>query len=488
MQTTDILYQSGVPVEDALTQAQLWAYWYYALVQHYGPGTHLLDVTHSLDVALWFALHRASVSKSIQIAFVNRDARPTSPFPNLVREDEWITHAPWTDSPGVLYIFDVAAWGGNAPPQHGELVDLALGPDFFARSARIKAQQGCLIASDPACDNGDLLRFLVHPPIRVAWPMAGYEKSGFSTWSMFPSPKEDEWYTRLLFLPMVPHVERSPPNWRMVHPVPISMYTEHLEAAQYAITFNPLQPPLLWPWLIMPTLLVQPPCEAVVERAAGFIDAVPILLETPFVVLNPEQDSPIWNHADLAFNLPDVLGVLEWEGGEMSEQPVLLWNVFIELSPLECVGWTDLLQRNRRMHAPRAIHLARQDALLWELQLFFQHAPKEEVGVLFNEPAPVRFDQASLRLQIQKSDGWSDISSDPVAAKSLLVALSILRALKPDPNSPLPMREAYRTAPAVLVRTPDLIPDLPYYVVRDTSTNEPYLPPDLIHRRGSRER
>ena len=35
--------------------AQLWAP---ALVQHYGPGSHYLDVTRDIEVALWFSLHK----------------------------------------------------------------------------------------------------------------------------------------------------------------------------------------------------------------------------------------------------------------------------------------------------------------------------------------------------------------------------------------------------------------------------------------------
>jgi hypothetical protein len=59
----------------------LWAYWYYAIVQHYGPGTHLLDVTHALDVALWFALHEATTDKLINTRFVNTD--PANPGPTI---------------------------------------------------------------------------------------------------------------------------------------------------------------------------------------------------------------------------------------------------------------------------------------------------------------------------------------------------------------------------------------------------------------------
>src|ERR1700741_63435 len=59
MLATWMLMQEGFDFKESVSRAGLWGYWYYAIVQHYGPGTHLLDVTHSLDVALWFALHKA---------------------------------------------------------------------------------------------------------------------------------------------------------------------------------------------------------------------------------------------------------------------------------------------------------------------------------------------------------------------------------------------------------------------------------------------
>jgi hypothetical protein len=475
MLATDILAQQGVPVESALSSGRLWGYWYYAIVQHYGPGTQLLDVSHSLEVALWFALHRASVGPQIKFGYLN--SRQTSPFPNLCREDDWTSYHNWTESPGALYIFDVQPWAATERPRHGELVDLALGPEFFANSARIQAQKGCLIAADPDNNEGDLTQFLAHPPIRVAWPMTGCVGASLPTPTLFPGPKEDEWYARLLFLPVVPQVSRTAPYWRMAHPVPLSMYIEHLESARYAIAFNPLQPTLLYPWLITAALLANPPSQEAYDQAARYLRSIPILLEAPLVAMQPDHDHTSWNHALLTENLPRMVVALEWESGEMSEMPVLLRDVLFELSPLECVGWTDLLRQGEPVQVPRAIHLVRDNSLSWQLQVFFQRAPKEQVEILFEEATSVRFDQVSQRFQLHESGEWADICTNPIAAKSFLVALSLLRTLAPDPNSPRPM-EAYRTASAVLARTPDLFAGIPYYVMRDTKTNEPYFTGD----------
>jgi hypothetical protein len=473
MLATDILVQSGVSIDEALSRGKLWGYWYYAIVQHYyGPGTQLLDVTYSLDVALWFALHRASVRKWLKLAYVN--SSPSSLFPNLVREDEWVSYQRWQESPGVLYVFDVRLWQATGTPRHGELVDLAKGPDFFARSARIQVQKGCLIAADPAIHDGDLSQFLVHPPIRIAWPMSGYDDEVLGTQKLFPGPKEDEWYARLLFLPVVPEIVSSDHSWRMAQPVSLSLYLEHLEDVRFAVAFNPLRPPLLFPWLIMPALLANPPSEIAYERAAAFLRTVPILLETPIVAMQPDPDHESWNQARLAQHLPSVLGVLEWGSGVMADMPVRLWDVLFELSPLEYVGWTDLLREGGQMVVARAIHLVYEGGKTWHLQVFFQRAPKESIETLFETPASVRFDEASQRFQLHEADGWSDIAVNGIAAKSFLTAVWLLSSLVPDPACQLPMYQAYRTAPAVLVRTPDIVADLPYYVMRDTKSNEPY--------------
>ena len=116
---TEMLMRQGLSADEALSQSDLWAYWYYAIVQHYGPGTHLLDVTHSLDVALWFALHRAITNKRINLQF--QYTNPKSPGPTLDRKDDWTSYEKWREAPGVLYIFDVPVWAPPGLPAHGTL-------------------------------------------------------------------------------------------------------------------------------------------------------------------------------------------------------------------------------------------------------------------------------------------------------------------------------------------------------------------------------
>jgi len=485
MLATEMLMHRGLEFDDALSTSDLWAYWYYAIVQHYGPGTHLLDVTHALDVALWFALNEATTDKRITTTFLNTD--PANFGPALDRRDDWTSYSKWRGAPGWLYIFDVPEWAPPGLPSHGSLVDLAHAPDVFTASARIQAQKACLIAADVHDPSGgDLVHSLAHSPIQVEWPMIGCTTVNLSTEDLFPSPKEDEWYARLLFLPVIHQVSHEEPYWRMGHPVPLSLYIEQLEPSMYAVQFKPLQPPLLYRWLIFPALLKHPTDSASYEKAASFFQTLPILLEAPIFALQQDKS---WNQELLASSLPDVLGVSDLVKGELSEAPEIFTNVLFELSPLEFTGWSYLLKEGAELVVPRAVHLVQEDEFKWRLQVFFQNAPKEQVGMLFDEAAAIRFDWSSRRFQIKKSNKWKDISIDPVAAKALFGALAILRDLSPDLKPRASLNSSSNTdrdvpaasapiestgALAVLKRAPDIGLGVRYFVLRDPETNEPY--------------
>ena len=465
----DILVREGMDVQTALSRSDELAYWFYAIVQHYGPGTHLLDVSHSLEIALWFALHKANTADRFVLKYISSGL--TSHGPALHRRDAWTSYHKSTKDQGVLYIFEVPEWTPPGPPGHGAVVDLMHGPEIFRRSARIQAQKACLLAAHPDQNCGDLLK-LDPPPIQVqvTWPMTGCEFVEREADEIFPSPSDDEWYTRLLFLPTIHQVWNEEPYWRIAHPVELSMYVHHLESAAYAVQFKPLQPPLLYPWLVESALLRNPPPDAY-EKASVFLGSTPILLEGPLFALQLEFDDSQWNHAMLARHLPRITGSLDWVGGAVSNQPAILGDVFFELSPMESVGWEDLLALGAEMFVARGVHLVLSDLFEWRLQVFFQNAPKEKIHLLFKEPAAVRFDQAAQRFQIESAEGWKDISTDPVAAKSLFVALTLLSLVAPQRSS---FNTFVETANVVLKRTPDLGFGLHYYVMRHPKTNDPY--------------
>jgi len=472
MLTAGMLMREGVDFTEAFSRSGLWSYWYYAIVQHYGPGTHLLDVTHALDVALWFALHKASTDTRIDLRYDGPDI--ISHGPSLHRKDEWTTYQEWNETPGVIYIFDVTEWNSEGTPGHGMLVDLEHAPNIFHRSTRIGAQKACLIAADVNDPSGgDLWKFLRFPPIEVEWPMTGCTTVNLETEVLFPGPKQDDWYAFLLFLPIVHQVWNKEPYWRMAHPVELSLYIAHLPESIYAIQFKPLQPPLLYPWLNATTLQRKITSEKAYEQAALILQTTPILLEAPVLPLLHEYNYTSRNHKQFIENLPTSQGFIEWVSNEISGDPVYLTNVFFELSPLERVDWAILLKKNGKLEVPRAIHLVREGTYTWRLQLFSQIAPKEKIILGFPEPVSIRFDNISNRLQIEDGDHWADISANSIAENSFILALVMLNAVSTGDQHKSYL-ESYRTAPAILKKTPDLGLDISYYVIRDLKTNDPY--------------
>jgi FRG domain-containing protein len=95
--------------------------WIEAIAQHYGPGSPLLDVTRSIDIALWFALHeRRPVSAE---HLVGPPGQPDKARDIPLKETWWEYRPSTTD--GYLYVFDVPEWNGSNVPSHGSLLDLS---------------------------------------------------------------------------------------------------------------------------------------------------------------------------------------------------------------------------------------------------------------------------------------------------------------------------------------------------------------------------
>jgi hypothetical protein len=232
--------------------------------------------------------------------------------------------------------------------------DLLHAPEVFTTSTRIRAQNGCLIAADPQdSSGGDLSQFLAHVPILVGWPMSGCPTVNLPVNQLFPCAEDDEWYARLLFLPVIHQISREELYWQMSHPIPVSLYLEHSKISMYAVEFRPLQPPLLHPWLIFPALIATSSSDAIsVRRASAFLRTIPVLLEAPILALQPEADGKSWNQELLVNSLPLAIGVIDLVSGEFAGRSELLTDVLFELPPLECVGWTDLLRDRAELRVP----------------------------------------------------------------------------------------------------------------------------------------
>lgn len=176
--------------------------WFEVLVQHYGPGSPYLDVTFSIEVALWFALNK--VESTMQEYFIFMTGLQPIPikFPTLYFSAH-IAGLAW------FYILDVPVWDGNLSPKHGELVNLSKGPEFVSQCSRVLRQDGALVMGDCNVDDGDLSAFYACPPIEIARPFTGAKLIDRNYQYLFPPPDEDEWYDRLLQAPLVPQPDEK---------------------------------------------------------------------------------------------------------------------------------------------------------------------------------------------------------------------------------------------------------------------------------------
>lgn len=179
---------SSAGVEQPVSDLDMLAFGVQAVAQHYGPGSRFLDVTYSLEVALWFALH---VSEQFDAVMVPSDPSRLLFEPDLIKYQTCTRHHPCET--GWLCIFDVPQWDREMLPPHGALIDLRAkdAPQVLASSERIRVQQACLLAADPNVNGGDLASFYACPPIPVARPMVGVSRLDMPTDEMFPGPSRD---------------------------------------------------------------------------------------------------------------------------------------------------------------------------------------------------------------------------------------------------------------------------------------------------------
>lgn len=141
------------------------------IFQHYGGRSPYLDVTASLNVALWFAHH---VFRTTEVPLLPMDLNvdnPASFEPMPVYAVAWYEQA-WNENRSTLaYLFVLAPNirpVPGLPNRHGDFFNLL--PDYW--SMRITRQKAGLIYADGAVDAGDLRHF-VERIFRFALPLAG---------------------------------------------------------------------------------------------------------------------------------------------------------------------------------------------------------------------------------------------------------------------------------------------------------------------------
>jgi hypothetical protein len=163
-----------------------------ALLQHYGERSSFVDVTTSLDVALWFAHHGWIGRRVVRSIEGGRQVTLCA------------SYAARTE--GAAYVFALAPRFRRKRSlglRHGDLVDLG----EVQLAGRMRAQSAALIYTNMNRAGGDLSDYVV-AAFRFSVPLPGFAGAGWPTTRLFPPPHRDP-LLRLL-LSSNPFVARSP--------------------------------------------------------------------------------------------------------------------------------------------------------------------------------------------------------------------------------------------------------------------------------------
>ncbi len=401
-------------------------WWTRTIAQHYGPGSHFLDVTHSVPVALWFALHHFRASSSLHIF---GPPGPIDLATDTVGRTEVVTYGSVDD--GVLFVMDVPVVGLSEAFNHGALLDLEKAPDVFASSPRIRAQEACLIHGSVKTPGPDLSGFYACPPIRIGRPMTGCELIAQPTSSLFPEPDEDPWYAKLAGIPWSHRLDLTSGEIAVTPAIPVNLYVDQRIRREDLLS----RLIVTLPMNVQATAVHEiewckdPPHELLKRHALA--DATRIILEAPVMALTPEVQSDAWNDALLMENLAATVDAYRHTG--VPAGTVRLDNICIELSPLEHTGW-ELVERGQPLDAIRALWLVREESRL-VLSYFFQEWP---------EPGTVTgvgcfefiYNEAAHKIEAV-SEGLESLRNEPAGRimwKRLYTALLLCRCCSPAPH------------------------------------------------------
>lgn len=157
-----------------------------AIVQHYGYRSHYIDVTASLDVALWFASRRFT-SHGELLQGVDGALRASLPA--------WYEPNP---DPGYLLVVEAPRWTGAEALRPGHLVDLR--PLAPPGESRIRRQHALALYAPFETDRPTGLADRVRARIRLELP-SDELPAGRTADHLFPGPDTDGLYRHFLEAP-----------------------------------------------------------------------------------------------------------------------------------------------------------------------------------------------------------------------------------------------------------------------------------------------
>ncbi|NMN06416.1 MULTISPECIES: FRG domain-containing protein [unclassified Novosphingobium] len=403
----------GIPNAEKHKVNEIWGQ---AVVQHYGPGAPFLDVTTSLEIALWFATHH----------FEQGECPPT--VPESFADGDWRRYSgPYTS--GYIYVLDAPKWKSADILTPGMLVDLLDAPKIF-HSPRILAQAACLIYAS------ETERDLWSEALGLRVAMRKFElltpPRSREYYDLFPGPEIDDWYDRLLSTPFIPRIEAASETSKgeLQASLPVTLYVPRDDEAEaLGKRMDTVKPPLLYPGFR--NFVDEAKYAAMIPHCPIdlMLNPVPILLEGPVIYSTPQLEANIWHKGLLATDRPVDVPALEFDGAEVTA-PVT--NVFFEFSPLEYCKW----HCADRIEVPRGVWIMDDQLFLYvTFYIGVSRVGEEEHGVTAIGPWQIAysdFDQQFIWKGTEDDEWFGD--HDQPLFKLLFVCLEMLRMLSPAPK------------------------------------------------------
>jgi len=395
--------------------------WVQAIVQHYGPGSGFLDVTRDVATAVWFALHKSSPVSAV--APVQSD-RSVDPLGNHLARLEMVVYEP-RQEPGFLYVLDVPVWNGDHKPAPGHLIDLALAPEPFCRSKRMIAQKGCLLYCRDGEEPVDMRNFVVPgTPIAIARPLSA-PSGDYNMADLFPPPSVDEWYRRLLSMPLAYQATADGQILKRV--VSVTGYVDPLSESfrNEIIRCSSIpQPPQIGA-LLSARWIADDEIDAGFSQQA-LANAIGLMLEAPLLSGLPGPHDVLWNHELLLSDLPEEAPAWGPRGEALGMERID--NVVVEFSPLDADAVTVTQQGGRGQEETiRAVWIQRRDGRI-VIGLFYRQGSR----LALVGPLELRFDHEARQLSLhvfgeRQTIGSRQDSSD--VGLPVMASLHVLRHL-----------------------------------------------------------
>ncbi len=161
-----------------------------AILQHYGARSEFVDVTRSLDVALWFA-HRNYSGATLLVDGMHVSSQVNPPYDLSITAASYELHGPPENA--YLFVFAAPDSTGKGKLEHGDFVDLTRG----VMSRRMSAQQAGLLYAPVEADNRKLEPLA---SFEFPVPLKGMPRRVLQakTSDYFPSPDVDMTYRLIL--------------------------------------------------------------------------------------------------------------------------------------------------------------------------------------------------------------------------------------------------------------------------------------------------